>query len=55
MAKKTKTAIKKWDFRGKTCVIGGGKKRVGYQTRKAKWCKTQVPLLKTDKTKDVKG
>jgi len=23
MAKKTKTAIKKWDFRGKTCIIGG--------------------------------
>jgi len=55
MAKKAKTAIKKWDFRGKTCVIGALKKRVGHQTRKAKWCKTQVPLLKTDKTKDVKG
>jgi len=26
MAKKAKTAIKKWDFRGKTCVIGGWKK-----------------------------
>ena len=55
MVKKAKTAIKKWDFRGKTRIIGVWKKRVGNQTRKAKWCKTQVPLLKTDKTKDVKG
>jgi len=54
MAKKGKTAIKKWDFRVKKGVIGLEKIRAGNQTRKAKWCKTQVLFLKTDKLKDVK-
>ena len=54
MAKRGKMAIKKWGFRGKKCVIGVEKIRAGNQIRKAKWCKMQVPLLKTDKTKGVK-
>ena len=41
-----KIAIKKWGFRGKKRVIGFEKLRVGNQTRKAKWCKMQVLLLK---------
>ena len=55
MAQKGKTAIKKWDFGGKKRVIGSEKWWVGNQNRKAKWCKMQAMLLKTDKTKDVKG
>ena len=55
MAKKGKTAIKKWDFRVKKGVIGLEKIRAGNQTRKAKWCKMQVLFLKTDKLKDVKN
>ena len=54
MAKRGRRAIKKWGFRGKKCVIGVEKIRAGNQTRKAKWCKMQVPFLKTDKTKDTK-
>ena len=54
MARKGKMAIKKWGFRGKKCVIGVEKIRAGNQIRKAKWCKMQVPFLKTDKTKDTK-
>ena len=50
MAKMGKTPIKKWFFRSKKWVIGLGKIRVGNHSRKAKWCKTQVLLLKTDKT-----
>ena len=55
MAKKGKIAIKKWGFRGKKQVIGVEKLWVGNQTRKAKWCKMQVSLSKTDKTKGVRG
>ena len=55
MAKKGKTAIKKWGFRVKKGVIGLEKIRSGNQTRKAKWCKMQVLFLKTDKLKDVKN
>ena len=56
MAEKGKIVVKKWDFRGKKWVIGGGRKiRAGNQTRKAKWCKMHALFLKTDKTKDVKG
>ena len=54
MAKRGKMAIKKWGFRGKKCVIGVEKIRAGNQIRKAKWCKMQVPFLKTEKTKDTK-
>ena len=54
MAKKGKTTIKKWDFRVKKGIIGLEKTRAGNQTRKAKWCKTQVLFLKTDKSRDVK-
>ena len=50
-----KISVKKWSFRSKKGVIGLLKFRVYNQTRKAKWCKTQVLLLKTDKTKVVKG
>ena len=54
MAEKGNITIKKWGFRGKKCVIGVEKIRAGNQIRKAKWCKMQVPFLKTDKTKDTK-
>ena len=55
MAEKGKMIVKKWGFRGKKWVIGLEKLRVGDQNRKAKWCKTQVLFLKTDKTSDVEG
>ena len=54
MAKMGKIAIIKWVFRGKQWVIGGKKKWVGNQNRKAKWCKMQVLFLKTDKAQEVK-
>ncbi len=54
MAEKGKIVVKKWDFRGKKWVIGGWKIRVVNQTRKAKWCKTQVFFLKNDKQEGVK-
>ena len=49
-AEKGEIAIKKWGFRGKKRVIGFDKLWVGNQTRKAKWCKMQVLLLKMDET-----
>ena len=55
MAEKGKIVVKKWDFRGKKWVIGGWKIRVDNQTRKAKWCKTQVFFLKNDKLEGVKN
>ena len=55
MAEKGEIVVKKWVFRGKKGIIGLEKIRGGDQSRKAKWCKTQVSFLKTDKTKDVKG
>ncbi len=55
MPEKGKIAAKKWVFRGKTRVIGLEKLRAFSQTRKAKWCKMQVLLLKTDKAEGVKG
>ena len=54
MAGKGKIAAKKWGFRGKMWVIGLAKLRVGNHSRKAKWCKTQVLCLKTDKCQGVK-
>ena len=55
MARKGKIAVKKWVFRGKKWVFGVEKIRVGNQTRKAKWCKMQVLLLKSDKRKTMRG
>ena len=55
MAIKGKIAVKKWGFRGRKGEIGVEKIRVGNQTRKAKWCKMQVLLLKRDKRKAMKG
>ena len=54
MAKKGKIAAKKWVLGAKSGQFGVEKIRVGSQTRKAKWCKTWVFFLKTDKLKDVK-
>ena len=55
MAKKGKIAVKKWGFRGKKGEIGVEKIRVGNQTRKAKWCKTQVSFSNSDKMEGVKS
>ena len=55
MAKRGKTVIKKWVFRGKKRVFGVEKIRVCNQTRKAKWYKMQVLFLKRDKRKAMKG
>ena len=55
MAKKGKTAIKKWHFRVKKWIIGLEKIRAGNQTRKTKWCKMQVRGLKIDKTQGAKS
>ena len=55
MPKKGEIVVKKLDFRGKKWVIGLEKIRAGNQNRKAKWCKMQVFLLKTENTKGVKG
>ena len=55
MAKRGKMAVKKWVFRGKKRVFGVEKIRVGNQTRKAKWYKMQVLLLKRDKRRAMKG
>ena len=49
MVEKGKIVVKKWDFGGKKRVIGLKKRQAGNQTRKAKWCKTQVVFLKIDK------
>ena len=55
MAEKGKIAAKKWGFRGQKGIIGVEKIRVGNQSRKVKWCKTQVRCLKTNKTRGTKG
>ena len=55
MPKRGKMVVKKWFFRGKKWVFGVEKIRVGNQTRKAKWGKMQVLLLKRDKRKAMKG
>ena len=55
MAEKGKIVVKKWDFRGKKWVFGGWRIRAGNQTRKAKWCKTQIFFLKNDKLEGVKN
>jgi len=55
MAKKGKTALKKWNFLEQKRVFGLEKLRAGNQTRKAKWCKMQALFLRIDKNEGVKG
>ena len=55
MAKKGKIAVKKWVLGAKSGQFGVEKIRVGNQSRKAKWYKTQVLSLKTAKLEDVEG
>ena len=55
MAERGKMTIKKWGFRGKKWAIGVEKIRAANQSRKAKWYKMQVLLLKIDNTKSTKG
>ena len=50
-----KMHIKKWVFRDKMGAFGLEKNRTSNQTRKAKWCKTQVQFSKVDNKKGVKG
>ena len=54
MAKRGKMVVKKWVFRGKKWVFGVEKIRVGNQSRKAKWYKTQVFFLILNILKDTK-
>ena len=54
MAKRGKMVVKEWVFRGKKWVFGVEKIRVGNQSRKAKWYKTQVFFLKLNILKDAK-
>mgnify|MGYP001681361817 CR=1 FL=1 len=54
MAKWGKMVVKKWVFRGEKWVFGVEKIRVGNQSRKAKWYKTQVLFLKLNTLKDAK-
>ena len=54
MAKWGKMVVKKWVFRGKKWIFGVEKIRVGNQSRKAKWYKTQVLFLKLNMLKDAK-
>ena len=55
MAEKGKMSTEKWVFRGKMGVFGLELNRTSNQTRKVKWCKMQVLLLKTDRVREVKG
>ena len=55
MSEKGKMSTEKWVFRGKMGVFGLEINRTSNQTRKVKWCKMQVLLLKTDRVRDVKG
>ena len=48
MAKKGKITIVWWFFSGKKQVFGHEKMASGHPSRKLKWCKMQVALLKTD-------
>ena len=54
MAEKGEIVVKKWFFRGEKWVFGVEKIRVGNQSRKAKWYKTQVLFLKLNTLKDAK-
>ena len=51
MAEKGKIAAKKWVLGAKSGLLGVEKIRVGNQTRKAKWCKTQLAFLKNGQSK----
>ncbi len=55
VALRGKISTAKWVFRGKMGVFEVEKNRTSNQTRKAKWCKTRVSFLKTDKARSVKG
>ena len=55
MAERGEIVVKKWVFRGKMGVFGLEKYRTSNQTRKAKWCKTQVLFLKIDRARGMKG
>ena len=55
MAEKGKMSTEKCVFRGKMCAFGLGRNRTSNQTRKVKWCKMQVLLLKIDRVRDMKG
>ena len=55
VAHRGKMSTEKWVFRGKMGVFGLRINRTSNQTRKVKWCKMQVLLLKTDSVRDVKG
>ena len=55
VADRGKIAIEKWAFRGKMGVFGLEKNQTSNQTRKAKWCKTQVLFLKIDRVRSMKG
>ena len=55
MTERCEIVVKKWVFRGKKRVIGLEKIRGGDQSRKAKWCKTQVLFLKTDIARGMRG
>ena len=54
MAEKGKIVVKKWFFWGKKWVFGVEKMRVGNQSRKAKWYKTQAFFLKLNILKGAK-
>ena len=55
MAKKGKTALKKWNFLEQKRVFGLEKLRAGNQTRKAKWCKMHPLFVKMDIKGGMKG
>ena len=55
MTEKGKIVVKKYDFRVKKRSFGRKQSWVGNQSRKAKWCKTQVFFLKKDKLEDMRG
>ena len=55
MYEKTEMVVKKLDFMVQKQVIWLEELWVDNQTRKAKWCKTQVFFSKTDKMEGVKS
>ena len=55
VALRGKISIEKWVFRGKMGVFELEKNRIFNQTRKAKWCKTRVLFLKTDRARGMNG
>ena len=55
MYEKTEMVVKKLDFMVQKQVIWLEELWVDNQTRKAKWCKTQVSFSNTDKMEGVKS